>query len=179
MRMNEPAETKDTKTQAQLGKTHQLINPVSRLHSGLCRRTLNYQASFSYISSFMSCCSKQEEEQEKKKERKREETEKETDEQEKTETKRSRRGGERWRRKRRTKRSRRWRRKGRSRNRRWKKMINHENDRSSAAPSEHSPGSLSSLQTTLWMRRGWRMILTFSTRFTGLVISSRSVNRTQ
>lgn len=91
--MNEPAETKDTKTQAQLGKTHQLINPVSRLHSGLCRRTLNYQASFSYISSFMLCCSKQEEEQEKKKERKREETEKETDEQEKT--KRSRRGGER------------------------------------------------------------------------------------
>lgn len=126
MRMNEPAETKDTKTQAQLGKTHQLINPVSRLHSGLCRRTLNYQASFSYISSFMSCCSKQEEEQEKKKERKREETEKETDEQEKT--KRSRRGGERWRRKRRTKRSRRWRRKGRSRNRRWKKMIKHQND---------------------------------------------------
>lgn len=91
--MNEPAETKDTKTQAQLGKTHQLINPVSRLHSGLCRRTLNYQASFSYTSSFMSCCSKQEEEQEKKKERKREETEKLTDEQEKT--KRSRRGGER------------------------------------------------------------------------------------
>lgn len=45
--------------------------------------TLNYQASFSYITSFMSCCSKQEEEEE----RKREEREKEADEQEKTKTK--------------------------------------------------------------------------------------------
>lgn len=42
-----------------------------------------------------------------------------------------------------------------------------------------SPVSFSSLQTTLWMSRGCRMILTFSNRFTGFVMSSKSVKRKQ